>query len=85
MNEIKKNIKQKEKKKGKKRGREEVEDTFEVFFELHFLMQINTEDDRFKGLVTNPDFSIDVTNPLYLKTKGMEKLVHSITKKRRKD
>ena len=42
-------------------------------------------DPRFRGLVTNSDYSIDVTNPMFVKTKNMAKLVDSVTKKRKKE
>ena len=35
--------------------------------------------------MTNSDFSIDVTNPMYVKTKNMAKLVGSVTKRRKKE
>ena len=72
-------------KKNKKRNKQESQDDFEVSKERTSHVQINTDDPRFRGLVTNSDYSIDVTNPMFVKTKNMAKLVDSVTKKRKKE
>ncbi|CBK22145.2 uncharacterized protein [Blastocystis hominis] len=66
-------MKQSLKKKGKKRATKE--DDFEI----------DLNDNRFEALVKNDDFGIDVTNPAFVKTKQMEKLVNEVTKRRRKE
>ena len=42
-------------------------------------------DSRVEALVKNDDFGIDVTNPAFVKTKQMEKLVNEVTKRRKKE
>jgi hypothetical protein len=62
-----------------KKSKKEIEAS-KVKFDDGF--KINTDDNRFAAVFTNPAFNIDPTNSHFKKTKGMETLIHEKLKKR---